>query len=307
MTLAAQHKFTLYGVIAILLWSTLTALIREISELFSPIGGAALIYSVSSICLIAVMGLPKFKQFSARYLLLGGLLFVSYEVFFSLALGLAKDRQQSVEIAIINYLWPALTIFFAVLLSKKKIHVLVFPSILLAFIGVAWCISGDQGFSIHQIIINITHNPIAYSLAFLGAIIWAIYCNLAKGMGETSNPIPLFFIATAISLWIQFAISNEPALTFTFSSSFKLLIVAIVMGAGYALWNNAIIGGNMILLGTFSYFTPIFASIFSAFYLNIQLSGHFWQGVGLVTFASLVCFMVTREKSSQQNSKIEIQ
>jgi len=59
MEFFTRNKFTLYGVAAILLWSCLVALVREVSELFSPIGGAAMLYSVSAIFLILVMGLPK--------------------------------------------------------------------------------------------------------------------------------------------------------------------------------------------------------------------------------------------------------
>ena len=59
MSFLIKHKYTLYGVLAILLWSSLTAFVRDLSELFSPIGGAALIYSVSAIFLMLVMGVPK--------------------------------------------------------------------------------------------------------------------------------------------------------------------------------------------------------------------------------------------------------
>jgi len=70
----------------------------------------------------------------------------------------------------------------------------------------------------------------------------------------------------------------------------------VVVGSGYALWNQAIIGGNLMLLGTLSYFTPVFSAIISALYLSITLSASFWQGVIMVTGGSLVCYFVTREK-----------
>ncbi|MCG6507470.1 EamA family transporter, partial [Vibrio parahaemolyticus] len=113
-------------------------LTRTVAEQFGPIGGAALIYSVASLFLLGVMGVPNFRGFSLRYVLIGGTLFVSYEICLALALGMANSRHQALEMAVINYLWPALTVLFAVLTSRKAVSLWVYPSIALAFVGVAW-------------------------------------------------------------------------------------------------------------------------------------------------------------------------
>ncbi|MGO1191791.1 aromatic amino acid DMT transporter YddG [Vibrio casei] len=299
-----QNKYTLFGIIAILLWSSVVALIRDISELFSPIGGAAMIYTISAIFLILVMGIPKIKDFPARYLIIGTILFVAYEICFALSLGMANNRYQAMEMAIINYLWPALTILFTAILGKRKVNPLIYPSVLITFIGVAWCISGENGISIRILMDNITKNPIAYLMAFSGAFIWAAYCFITKQLSNGKNGMTLFFTATAITLWIKFFFSHEINPTFTLSSTITLLLAGIIMGAGYALWNQAIIGGNIMLLGTLSYFTPVFSTLFSSIYLSIALTGTFWQGVALVTLGSLVCYFVTREKTQPINIKV---
>lgn len=105
-----QHAATFYGVISILLWSTMVGLIRSVSENFGAVGGAALIYTVGTLILIAVMGMPKIRNYPKRYLIWGTLLFVSYEICFVLALGLASSRQQAIELGMVNYLWPSFTI-----------------------------------------------------------------------------------------------------------------------------------------------------------------------------------------------------
>lgn len=294
---ASKNKYTLYGVIAILLWSTITAFIRDLSELFSPIGGAAMMYTVSAIFLMSVMGKPKIKTYPKRYLMIGGGLFVAYEICLALSLGMANTRHQAMEMAIINYLWPALTILFSVMISAKKVNILVYPSILLAFTGVAWCISGEQGISFNILLSNISDNPLTYFMAFSAAIIWAIYCVVTQKISNGKNATTLFFSATATALWIQYFASNEPGLNFTLSSSLTLLLAGIVIGAGYALWNQAMIGGDIILLGTLSYFTPVFSTLFASVYLSISLTGSFWQGVALVTLGSFICFLVTRSKN----------
>lgn len=297
MTLLHTHKYTLFGVLAILLWSSLTAFIRDLSELFSPIGGAALMYTVSALFLIIVMGFPKITHFPKRYLMIGGALFVTYEICLALSLGMANSRLQAMEMAIINYLWPALTILLTIIVNRTKVSFLVYPSIAIAFLGVAWCIGGDQGLSATSLIANIADNPLTYLMAFSAAIIWAVYCTLTIKMSGGKNAITLFFIATASTLWLHYALSDEPSFTFTTQSSFTLLLAGIVVGAGYALWNQAVIGGNIILLGTLSYFTPVFSTVFSSIYLSVALANSFLQGVVLVTIGSLMCFWVTRTKS----------
>ncbi|MBF4257788.1 drug/metabolite DMT transporter permease [Vibrio anguillarum] len=301
-----QHKHTLFGVAAILLWSCLMGLIRTVTEQFGPIGGAALIYTVSSVFLMLVMGVPKFKHFSLRYVLIGGALFVSYEICLALALGMANDRHQALEMAVINYLWPALTVLFAVFLSRKPVHILVYPSIVLAFVGVAWTITGDSGFSVMQISANIATNPLTYSMAFGGAIIWAVYCNITKQLANGQNAIILFFMATAIALWIKYFLSSESTLVFSVPATLNLALTGVVMGSGYALWNVAILRGNMMLLATLSYFTPVISTLLSSLILGVALGFSFWQGVIMVTMGSLICWWATRERQSSVQEKMPI-
>ncbi|WP_159737881.1 aromatic amino acid DMT transporter YddG [Vibrio atypicus] len=290
------HKFTLAGIAAILLWSSVMGVARAVTEMLGPVGGAASIYTVAALFLVAVMGVPKLRNYSLRYVLLGGGLFVAYEICLALALAMANDRQQAIEMLVINYLWPALTVLLAVLVSGKKTNLLVYPSIALAFFGVAWSISGEQGLSIEQIAANVATNPVTYAMALTGAFLWAIYCNLTKRISNGQNAITLFFIMTAISLWIKYAFSGESGMTINLESGGLLLVAGVFMGSGYALWNYAIIGGNMVLLATLSYFTPVLSTIISSVILGIALTHTFLQGVVMVTIGSLMCWLVTREK-----------
>ncbi|ELB2035750.1 aromatic amino acid DMT transporter YddG [Vibrio parahaemolyticus] len=293
---SVQFRFTLYGCIAILSWSCLLGIARLVTESLGPVGGAAMLYSLSSIFLLIVVGIPKLSYFSSKYLIVGGAMFVCYEIFLALALGYSNSRAQAIEVSIVNYLWPALTVLFAVLGSNKKPNWLLYPAVTLAFIGVAWTVSGDNGLSPTQIISNVSSNPLVYFMAFTGAVIWAVYCNLTQRQQSKHNAITLFFIATAVSLWVKYAFSDEPTMTFSWSALGYLFASAALMAGGYGLWNIAIVGGNMVFLATLSYFTPIFSALFSSLILGVTLSNGFWQGVIMVTVGSLLCWLVTKEK-----------
>lgn len=70
--ISSSSKGTLYGIVAILLWSTIVGLIRNISEYFGAVGGAALIYTTGTLFLILILGVPKLSRFPKRYLFWGG-------------------------------------------------------------------------------------------------------------------------------------------------------------------------------------------------------------------------------------------
>ena len=292
------QKYTLAGCLAILIWSATVGLVRNVAEQLGPIGGAALTYSVSSFFLIFFIGTPKFKTFSLKYLLIGGALFVTYEICLSLALGMANNRIQAVEMGVINYLWPSLVVLVALFSSNKPVDKRVYPAIALSFFGVAWTVGGEQGLTISQLAQNIATNPVCYLMAFMGAFIWAFYCNITTQLANGKNAITWFFIATALALWVAYLFSDEPMMQFTSNASIDLFLAGAAMASGYALWNIGIIGGNMLLLATLSYFTPLLSTLLSAFILDIELTLIFWQGVIMVTIASLLCWWFTREKET---------
>ncbi|WED20844.1 aromatic amino acid DMT transporter YddG [Vibrio sp. JC009] len=288
------YRYTFFGATAILLWSCLVALTRSVAEQLGAIGGAATIYTVASVLLLVTLGIPKLRQFSLSYIVIGGGLFACYEVFFSLALGFANDRQQTLEMAIINYLWPSLTVLLAVIGSPKKVSAWIYPAIAVAFLGVIWSITGDEGFSLPQLLSNIASNPVAYFLAFSGAFIWAIYCNVTRRLSNGQNGITLFFIFTAVTLWIHYAFVDAPPMKYTVKNVFDVVLASAFMAGGYGLWNIAIIGGNMVFLATLSYFTPVLSTFLSMLILGVSLSSTFWQGVAMVTLGSLICWRITQ-------------
>ncbi|APC12161.1 aromatic amino acid DMT transporter YddG [Providencia rettgeri] len=291
-----QYAATFYGVISILLWSTMVGLIRSVSENFGPVGGVALVYTIGSIVLVLVMGVPKIKQYPKRYLFWGTILFVCYELCFVLALGLANSRQQAIELGMVNYLWPSLTIALAVFFNRQRFTLLLAIGLILACMGLVWVISGDQPLSINAVLANIQSNPLCYFLAFSGAIIWSFYSNVTKRISGGNNGMVLFFILTSIGLWVLYFFSSPTPFIITSQSISLLVVAAIATGGANALWTLAVIKGNVAFLGTLSYFTPVISTAFASVLLSTALTFSFWQGVFMVTVGSIVCFWATRQK-----------
>ncbi|MBI6528223.1 aromatic amino acid DMT transporter YddG [Proteus vulgaris] len=294
--ISSSSKGTLYGIVAIFLWSTIVGLIRNISEYFGPVGGAALIYTTGTLFLVLILGIPKLSLFPKRYLFWGALLFVTYEVCLSLALGFATDRTQAIELGMVNYLWPSFTLALAVILNKQRFSILLIIGLLCSFSGLVWVVSGDNPLTIEGLWQNIQSNPLSYILAFSGAILWAFYSNLTRLISGGNNGIVPFFLLTSLALWGQYLFSTPVEWIINTKSITLLLITGAAIGLANAAWTIGMIRGNVTLLATLSYFTPVISTAFSSILLSTALSFSFWQGVMMVTGGSLICWLATRQK-----------
>lgn len=292
-----SKKATLIGLTAIFLWSLIVALIKEVSNSFGPIGGAALIYSLASIFLLISFGWTNLKDFPPKYLIGGSILFVSYEICLSLSIGYSTNSKQAIEIGMVNYLWPTVTILFSVFFNKQKANYLIIPGVCLSLIGICLVLGGDAGFSFKDMFSNIKDNPLSYSLALLGVFLWAAYCTLTARAANGKNGITLFFILVSIVLWIKWALSGDVSLNFELDSIMYLVLAAFAMGIGYGAWNVGIMHGNVTLLATASYFIPVFSALVSALILSTHLTLGFWKGALLVCLGSLLCWIATKSKS----------
>jgi drug/metabolite transporter (DMT)-like permease len=293
-----QKRATLIGLIAILLWSAIVGLIKQVSEGFGPVGGAALIYSASALLLIFSVGLPKLRDFPRRYLIVGSVLFVCYELCLSLSLGFTHSGRQAIEVGMVNYLWPSMTIVLAIIVNRQKTSPLIIPGVLLAVAGICRVLGGNHGFSFSEMTHNVMENPLSYGLAFCGAVIWAVYCVVTSKIANGSNGITLFFILTALTLWLKFMLSPQPPFVLSVPVYISLALAAVAMGFGYAAWNVGILHGNVKVLAAASYFIPIISSILAAFLLRSHLSLSFWQGTAMVSFGSLMCWWATRAQQT---------
>ncbi|MBL5882463.1 aromatic amino acid DMT transporter YddG [Lelliottia aquatilis] len=290
-----RKRATLIGLAAIMLWSTMVGLIRGVSEGLGPVGGAAMIYTLSGLLCFITVGFPDIRRFSTRYLIAGSVLFVSYEICLALSLGYASTRHQAIEVGMVNYLWPSLTIVFAILFNGQKSNLWIIPGLLIALLGVCWVLGGENGLHLAEITANIISNPLSYGLAFAGAFIWAAYCTVTSKYAKGQNGITLFVLLTALSLWMKYLFSDQPEMVFSVPVVIKLVMCGIALGFGYASWNIGILHGNVSVLATVSYFTPVLSAALAAVLLNAPLSFAFWQGALMVCAGSLLCWYATRK------------
>ncbi len=296
-----QTKATAIGFCAILLWSSIVGLIKEVSQSFGATAGAAMIYTVASVLLFFSIKWVPLSKFPKKYLIYGGLLMVTYEMCLALSIGNTQNSKQAIEVGMVNYVWPTFTMLATVLFTAKKANFLLLPGIALSLLGIVWVLGGDAGFDFSEMLLNIKANPFSYGVSFLGAILWAGYCVVTIRISEGYNGITVFFMLVSFVLWIKYLIMGDPApLHFSLLSVLYLVLAACAMGFGYAAWNIGILHGNVTALAGASYFTPVLSSALSSVLLSTTLGLSFWQGTFMVCIGSVLCWLSTKKYSKTE-------
>ena len=293
----SRNLATLIGFSAILQWSSIVGLLKKISFVIGADLAVLFMYSFSALLLVLLFRIPDIRKIPRLYLMVGCVLFLVYELCFSYAIAFAQTAQQAIEVSLVNYLWPSLTVAMLILFRELKFNHFVILGLLISFSGIVYIQTGNGTFDWHKMLNNMQSNPLSYILALIGASLWAVYCVITRKYSAGHNPIALFFIAITVVLWGKMWLLHPEQLTqmpsLDLSTLGYMLLVSVVTGLGYAAWNIGINQGNITFLVTLSYFSPIFSSLLSMWILHTQLSSTFWQGALMVTLGSFVCWIST--------------
>ena len=294
----SAHLGTAGGIGAVLLWSTSIAFNRSISEQLGPVTAAGCVYTVSA--LLGLFGIVRSAQerrklflLSRKYLFGCGFLFVIYMLCLFLAIGLAKNRSQAVEVGLINYLWPALTLVFSVPVLGNRAGWILLPGTALALFGVFYVLTGGDIGAWHSIITNAAGNPGAYLLALAAALTWGLYSTLTRkwaGGGDAGGAVPFFLTATALVMLSICAFVDEPRV-WNIHVLVEVILLGVITYAGYSLWDFSMREGNAIFVAASSYLTPLFSTIVSCIYLSVSPTASLWLGCLLLVVGSLLSWL----------------
>lgn len=291
---------TAVGLFAVAFWSSVIGLIRTVSLHMGAVGGAAMMYSMAAVLIFIIFGRPNLSHFSKSYLFWASLFFVGCELCLSLSVGYARNARQTVEVGMVNYLWPTFTIIGAVLFNRQPAKWWITLGFILSFAGIAVVLGGEGGFSVSGMIANIRTNPTSYIMALSDALFWAAYCTLTARIKAQGNAVGFFFLLVSCILWVKYFSDGTGSLNFDTASLLYTTAASSCLGLGYAVWNIGISRGNMTVLAGASYFIPIFSACISSFLLQTPLPVEFWQGAAMVCLGSSVCWLATRTAERKQ-------
>jgi drug/metabolite transporter (DMT)-like permease len=195
------------------------------------------------------------------------------------------DRFQAIEVGILNYLWPALTLLFSIpLLHTRPRLALLLPGLLLGFAGAALAPLRLDDWSPEALLDRLRASPGPYLLAIAAAVLWALYSNVAKRTAANSprGAVPLFVLATGLALGLLRVFWPESS-RFTTGAVLELAFTALFPTLlAYVLWDTAARRGDLPLLAAFSCLTPLLATGIAVAWLMVPAGWTLW----------LACFLV---------------
>ncbi len=303
----SAHLATVGGFGAILLWSIVFAVSRSLSEQVGAVtAGAVVMITGGLLALVSLLLRPgrtrTILRLPRRYLLGCGTLFVFNILFLYLAIGFARDRSQLLEIALLNYLWPSLTLLLSLVILGKRADWILVPGTLAALAGIFLVLTQSSAISLASLTANVMANPWAYSAALGAAASWAVYSNLArKWAGDKKDgAMEIFLPASALVMVLLCCFIDEPR-----EWSRRALAESLLLGGSsffaYVLWDNAMRRGNVTTVVAASYMTPLFSTIASCAYLSVLPSARLWAGCGILIAGS---FLSWRSISAKQTASI---
>ena len=284
---------TYLGVLAILLWSSTVAFSRRLTGELGTWTAAGLIYTSAGLlaCLLAALTPGRLRamlRLPRLYLWGCGALFVVYMVALYLAIGSAANPAQVLVVGLINYLWPGLSLVFAVPLLGSRARPLLPVGILVSLGGVGLA-SWQPGLPLAEVFSWAALGP--YLLALLAAVCWGLYSTLSRRWAGEASPgaVPFFLLASGLVLGLGRAFNPEVS-SWSIGTGLELayMIVFPAMLA-YSFWDSAVRRGRILLIATLSYFIPLLSTGITVLVLGAPAPGTLWLAAALVFGGALLC------------------
>lgn len=301
-------RSTLLGLLAILLWSTTVALARSLTEQLGALTAATAVYLTGGVFHAGLLALKRganrpWQMLSRSYLLFCGALFLIYTSALYLAMGLAHDHRQALELGLVNYLWPSFIVLLSLPILNKRANLLLAPGTVLALGGTFLVLTQGADISWRSFSANVAGNTLAYALAFVAAFAWALYSNLARRWGGPHNAgaTPLFIMATGLALLCLRLLFPEES-TYKLSTLLEVAWMSLVTVLAYACWDTSMRQGNATLVAAASYLTPFFSAVVSSLYLGIAPGESLWVGCALIVVGSFLSWLSVSDQSISESA-----
>lgn len=276
----SEKKGNIFGIFTILIWSSLGlfgTLANDVPAFFM-LFVCFFIASVLGLvyCKIKSCKLSSFKQSPKVYIVgISGLFGYHFFYFFAI------KNAPSVEANLINYLWPLLIVLFSAFLPENKLQKHHIAGAFLGFLGAFFLIGLNSTFE--------SKFTFGYISALTAAVFWSSYSVISKTFKDVSSTIILPFCIVTCILSLLAHLIFENTINLGFKEIFALIGLGIgPVGGAFYLWDIAVKNGDIRLLGTFAYFTPLLSTFLLIFFTDLKANFYIYLACFLIILGSLI-------------------
>ena len=275
-------KHYLYALGAILCWASLPAAtgagLKELSTeelMFYSFSTAALYLFFQDVILQRNfrLNLPPFK---ACLFGLWGLFFYHWIYY------LALERAPLAEAAILSTTWSLWIVVFSSLILLRRLAPSILGSAFLGFFGVALVIGAGNKLSFDS-----AHMK-GYLVALCCGVIWSSFSVGLPRLGLKTEPMTVFTLLTALCSGMLYLLTMPHQIPSIQAIISALYLGLVPLGLSFFLWNRAITGGNMVVIGFLGYLTPPLAVLLVALVHKEAVPPQVLTGMGVIIAASML-------------------
>ena len=185
-----------------------------------------------------------------------------------------------IEVNLLNYLWPAFLLIFSCLLQKTRPDNFAIAGIVCCFVG-SYFVFSSKG------TISLSGDHSMMMVGLLCGVMWASYSSLLKYVRIKSDQVAIFFLITGVIMLGQHLIYEQTAWPAT-ALGWCMLVAYACSRIAFFMWNFAMKHGSTRLMGSLSYFIPLFATLtltaagFANYNVNLSI------GAALIVFGCIV-------------------
>ena len=195
------------------------------------------------------------------------------------------------EAAILATTWSFWIVVFSSLLTFRRLQWGVVATALLGLCGAGLVIAAGKDLGFHAGSIG------GYILALLCGLIWSSFSVALPLLRLKHEPMTAFTFYAALLSAALFITTWPHPLPSATSLLAALYLGCVPLGLSFYLWNRAINGGNLALIGFLSYLTPPLAVLLVAFTQHKTVSAQVLAGMVIILAASMVGKILLREKA----------
>jgi len=278
-----MQKGNLFGIFAILLWSTLASLGVMVNNI-PPFQLTSMAFFVAFI-IGAVLwkkegkGILVHLKWPLKVWLVGVCGLFGYHFFYFSGI----QNSPAIEANLINYLWPLFIVLFSSFLPNEKLRWFHIVGVTLGLIGVFFLISKDGGFNFEIKYME------GYFYAFLAAVTWGSYSVISRLFGKIpTSAVGGFCGVTAILSLICHILFET-----TVPLGIDDIIVVIAIGLGpvggaFYVWDKAVKNGDIQLIGSLSYAIPLLSTLLLVILGLSEQSTNIWVACMFIVIGSLI-------------------